>query len=466
MNRLALPAVAAIALAPWGAMAQDFDPALVERGRYVAIAADCAACHTNHEEGVEWAGGYILESPMGAMVSTNITPSKEFGIGDWTLEQFSRAVRKGVAPGMHFLYPGMPYSDYAQITDDDISALYAFIMTEIEPVDAAPEATTQLSFPFNIRYVMMGWNLLFARSAPFEAADVAPGAADRGEYLVKALAHCNTCHTPRNVLLAEDTSQFLQGGNVGGWEAPNLTSDPISGLGGWSDDEIKQYLSVGHAHGKAQAAGPMAEAVSYSLQYLNDDDLQAIVDFLRTVPPTRTPGQIRPSFALRDPDTRALLNEDGSAGAIPTVTPSQGEELFMASCANCHGADGRGTDDFYYPSLINNAATSGMTASNLVMVISTGLQRETEDDYFFMPAYAGSWDSQQIADVANYVLESFGNPALHVTADYVELLQAGGEKPLLLRAMPYLLALGGIVAVAVLLLLIGLIRARRRARMI
>ncbi|ADO41503.1 c-type cytochrome [Ketogulonicigenium vulgare] len=462
MNRLALPAIATLALIPMGVLAQDFDPDLVERGRYVAVAADCAACHTNHEEGLEWAGGYVLDTPMGQMISTNITPSVEFGIGGWTEAQFERAVRHGVAPGLHMIYPGMPYADYARISDEDISALYAFIMSEIEPIDQAPALQTSLAFPFNIRYVMAGWNLLFGHNQPFDAATTQPGGADRGEYLVTALAHCNTCHSPRNILMAEG-GPFLSGGNVGGWDVPNITSDPISGIGGWSDEEIVQYLRQGNAHGKAQAAGPMAEAVSYSLQYLNDDDLQAIAAFLRTVPPVRTEGQDVPSFAFRDPDTLALMNPDGTVGAVPAVTPNpEGEQLFLSSCANCHGADARGTDDFYYPSLVNNAATSGTSAANLVMVISSGLQRETEEDYFFMPAYAGQWTSQQIADVANYVLQSYGNPELVVDAAYVELLQAGGEPPLLMRAMPYLLALGGIGAVAVLLLIIYLIRNRRR----
>ncbi len=241
---------------------------LIAKGKYLAIAADCGACHTAPDHGAEMSGGYIISSPLGNIVSSNITPSKTAGIGDYTEQDFARAVREGINKQGQHLYPAMPYTSYAKITDSDIHALYAYFMHGVKADDNVP-APTNLPFPFNIRSSMFFWNMLFADAKPFTPAADKSAEINRGDYLVNALAHCDTCHTPRNALMGQNNDQALSGGSLGSWYAPNITPDKQAGIGNWSDAEIAQYLKTGHVAGKAQAAGPMAEAVEHSLQYLS-----------------------------------------------------------------------------------------------------------------------------------------------------------------------------------------------------
>ncbi|PKA39469.1 hypothetical protein CWR43_32340 [Rhizobium sullae] len=283
----------------YAVLAADAD--LVARGKYLATAADCSACHTNGEAGAHFAGGYAIHSPMGEIFSTNITPSRQFGIGNYSGEQFARAVREGIrADGAH-LYPAMPYPSYSRLTDGDIKALYAYFMEEVEPVDA-PAPATELPFPFSIRASMIGWNLLFRNNERFVPDATKAAEWNRGKYLVDGLGHCGDCHTPRNLLLASDNSQYLAGGEAGPWHAPNLTSDSVSGIGGWSDEALQSYLLTGKSE-HARASGPMAEAVQHSLQHLTVEDTRAMIAYLRTVAPVRAIGQTESNFSHGDVQT-------------------------------------------------------------------------------------------------------------------------------------------------------------------
>ncbi|MBO9197644.1 cytochrome c [Rhizobium sp. 16-449-1b] len=461
-------AVGALVFSAMPTFAQDADlKALIERGHAVSIASDCMACHrTAAPDGKPFAGGYTIASPMGPIVAPNITPSKEFGIGNWTEAQFTDAVRNGVAPRGH-LYPAMPYTAYRGMTDEDIHALYTYLTHDVAPVDEAPSAKTTLPFPFNQRIAMAGWNLLFNRATPFDSAAVAPGAAERGKYLVDALAHCGACHTPRNTFMAEDAGQYLGGGDVGGWHAPNITSDPISGIGGWNTQEIVAYLKHGNAVGKSQAAGPMAEAVEHSFRHMSDEDLTAMAVYLKTVPPIRAAGQTVPAFAHKDakPDDIAKLDYaiDRSPAAMQNGSSVDGQELYVSACATCHQLNGSGTEDQFYPSLTSNRATGGLTASNLVMAIVEGIHRPTNDVTVAMPAFKNQLTNAQIAAVSNYVLARFGNDTLKVSEQDVVTLRNGGEVPLLIRATPWLMWGGACAAAIVLILLIGLFLRRKPA---
>ena len=254
---------------------------LVKRGEYLAKAGDCIACHSA-PQGKPFAGGLPLATPLGEIVSTNITPSKTQRHRQLHARSVQRgAARSGVrADGQH-LYPAMPYTSYAKVSDDDVKALYAYFMQGVAPVDTSPPPTA-LPFPFNIRLSMAAWNLLFLDHQPFNADPAKSVEWNRGAYLVQGLAHCSTCHTPRNALMAEDTSASLGGSVVGTWYAPNVSSDTTSGIGSWSEDEIAAYLRTGHVVGRAQAAGPMAEAVDNSFQHLSDTDLHAMAVYLKS----------------------------------------------------------------------------------------------------------------------------------------------------------------------------------------
>lgn len=424
-------------------------------GKRLAVAADCVACHTA-PEGKPFAGGYALSSPMGVIYSTNITPSKTAGIGAYTSEQFARAVRDGVTPDGTHLYPAMPYTSYAKMTDADVAELYHYFMQEVQAVDA-PARKTELDFPFNIRASMLGWNALFHSQKRFTADPGKTAEVNRGDYLVNALAHCDTCHTPRNVLMGADNSKALAGAALGSWYAPNITSDKTSGIGAWSSAELVKYLRTGHVEGKAQAAGPMAEAVEHSLQHLDDSDLKAIAAYLLQTPPINSgEAKARHQFGQASSDELTLR------GGQPADNP--GWHIFSGTCANCHQANGQGTRE--YPSLFNNTATS--RSDNLIAAIVYGVHREVDGVEVEMPAFGADalftdrLDDQQIADVSNYVLSRYGNSALQVTAADVAQVREGGPKaPLAIAAkftVPLLILAGGLIA----LLAIRLIIRRRR----
>lgn len=448
-------ALLALLVAARAAAADNADATLLQRGQYLAAAGDCAACHTA-PGGKPYAGGLTVPTPVGDIISTNITPSARAGIGRYTEAQFRDALRKGIrADGQH-LYPAMPYTSYAQVTDEDVHALYAYFMRGVAPVDSRP-VPTRLPFPFNIRLSMAVWNGLFLDRKPFAPEPGRSAAWNRGAYLVRGLAHCSTCHTPRNLLMAERPSQALAGGMVGSWLAPNITSDPHSGIGGWSDQDLVDYLRLGRARGKAQAAGPMAEAVDHSLQHLEPADLQAIATYLKTVPAQHDPA-----------DTRAVDSWgaafDGIADQRGTALPDDAEQwsgaqLYDAHCASCHQVGGEGSFDGGLPSLFHNTATGRAEIGNLVLVILDGI-RWTDASGVRMPGFAHALSDREVATLANYLTLRYGNPAARITGTQVAGLRGGG-------ASSHLVALVRLAMIAVLVLVLAIIilwRRRKRRR--
>lgn len=440
---------------------------LVARGRYIATLGDCAACHTAPgTRGKDFAGGYGIASPLGTIFSTNITPSKTHGIGNYSYEDFERAVRRGVArDGLH-LYPAMPYDAYAGVTDDDMQALYAFFMHGVKPVDEAPAQATRLPFPFNLRVSMVVWNLLYADGKPFQPEPRLSPEQNRGKYLTDTLAHCASCHSPRGLLMGPLAGQYLKGSDVGPWHAPDITADPRTGLGNWSADEIARYLKTGRVAGKAQAAGPMAEAVEHSFQHVTDADLQAIAAYLKTVGATDAAAVLAAAAAPAD-------NSRGDEASIRGRHPSNahdslklGAELYSGYCASCHQPAGTGSDNQLYPSLSRNSATGAQTTTNLVATILYGVDRDAGGYHALMPhfgrgSYVAELNDQQVADISNYVLTTFGNPAAaKVSTADVQRARSGGPVALLARLQPYIPAL---IALA-LLLPVLLVLARRRRK--
>jgi len=271
---------------PTGAPAALAQASLVERGAYLARAADCEACHTT-QDGKPYAGGLPFKLPFGTLYSTNVTPDKETGIGNYSDQDFLNAVHRGIRYDGVRLYPAMPFASYSYMTDDDALAIKAYLFS-LPPVRApAPENT--LSFPFNQRWAMTFWSAVFNRDSRFAPDTSKSPEWNRGAYLSEALAHCGECHTPRNLAFALDNRRKFVGAVAAGWRAYNITSDKATGVGAWADDDLVSYLAIGHANGHGTASGPMGEAIDRSFNYMVGEDIRAVVAYLRTVPPITSP---------------------------------------------------------------------------------------------------------------------------------------------------------------------------------
>lgn len=450
-------------------MGQRFSEEMINQGRYLATASDCIACHTSDKR-KPMAGGHAIDSPVGRIVATNITPSRTFGIGNYTEQQFADAVRLGVRADGARLYPAMPYTAFSYITDEDIHALYAYFMEGVKPVDE-PTEPTELPFPMNIRASMIGWNFLFANTRPFEPDAAESELWNRGRYLSVGPGHCATCHTPRGFTMQEKTGKALQGAHVGAWFAPDITSSSVNGIGSWSVEELMTYLATGRLEGKAQAAGPMAEAVTHSFSRLREDDLRAISTYILSVPPSDPiPSVTENRFDHGGPgdllvDFRGTSYEDGMR--LPGL--GRGAQIYSANCASCHGYEGQGTRDAYYPSLFGKSITGGTSTANLIAVILNGVERETpQGGHVFMPPFGDQdnamvpLDNDEIAALSNYIFTFYGNPGLSVTPAEVQVIRDGGPKSDIVLIARIGLAAGVLVVLGLGVWLFRRRRANRR----
>jgi mono/diheme cytochrome c family protein len=380
---------------------------LVERGKYLALAADCKACHTV-PGGVAFAGGRGFTLPFGTLYTPNITPDKETGIGAWSNAEFLRAVHHGVGRDGRRLYPAFPYGSYALLTDDDVLAIKAYLFS-LPPVHRETRPNT-FSFPFNQRWTMMFWSALFVPDKRFEPVAQRSPQWNRGGYLVEAAAHCGECHTPRNLMFAMDTRRKFAGGQAEGWNAYNITSDPDSGIGAWTAAQLAGYLSSVHGSDAGVASGPMAEAVDLSLSRLTASDIDAMLVYLRTVPAIRSANLPRPTGAAQ-----------GYAAAGASDHPV-GKRIFEGSCASCHAWNGAGA-------LVVQARLTGVravndpSATNVAKMVLAG-STDGQSGRASMPGFAGALSDTEIAEVANYVTERFGAAPSHLTGRDVEKLRA------------------------------------------
>ncbi|MFE8872988.1 c-type cytochrome [Acetobacter persici] len=392
-----------------------------------------------------------MKTPLGTMFSTNITPSRRFGIGEYSEADFSRAVRKGIRKDGSNLYPAMPYTAYSYMTDQDVHELYVYFMNSVQPVENAPPRTS-LPFPMNIRSSMMFWNMLFRNDRSFQPDPERSAVWNRGAYLAQGAAHCGTCHTPRGFLMQEKPSEDLGGASLGSWYAPNITSDKISGIGNWSHENIKTYLKSGHIDGVAQAAGGMGEAVEHSFQHLTDADLNALATYLETTKPVRDPkdGNIS-RFALGKPISSADLvrgDQPIRSGDNPNIS---GAELFMGNCASCHNYRAQGSHDGYYPSLWYNSVTGASSPDNLIATILFGVERRSSGTEAFMPGFGGKktdafqLSDSEIAKLSQYVVDTYGRKKVSVSPSQVALIRQGGPKSPLLVLSRIGMAAGAIV---------------------
>ncbi|CAB3715980.1 c-type cytochrome [Paraburkholderia rhynchosiae] len=255
---------------------------LVKRGEYLARVGDCAACHTA-DKTRPFAGGLAIDTRFGTIVTPNITPDPDTGIGQWTDEDFLRAMHEGIGKSGERLYPTFPYVEYTKVAEHDVLAIRAYLNT-LAPIHYTPRPNS-LKFPFNQRWLMVFWNMFNFTEERFVPDPRQSAEWNRGAYLVEGLAHCEECHTPRNFTRGLKSDSRLSGAVQAGWHAYNITPDKKSGVGTWSDDELQTYLSTGAVPGRAKAAGPMAAVVASSTRYLTREDLRSIVQYLRSVPP-------------------------------------------------------------------------------------------------------------------------------------------------------------------------------------
>ncbi|CAO3426817.1 c-type cytochrome [Azospirillum endophyticum] len=382
-------------------------PELVAHGEYIAQAADCAACHST-PGGKPYAGGLPFTLAFGTIYAPNITPDRETGIGDWSDAEFVRAMRHGVGKDGEDLYPAFPYTAYTQMSDQDILAVKAYLAS-LPPVKAQTPAN-RLGFPYDQRYLVRAWKLLFMPDGPMQPDPSHPPDWNRGAYLVEALGHCGECHTPRNRLFALDRDRKFVGAEAAGWKAYNITADKQTGIGNWTDRELADYLSTGHAEGRGSASGSMAEVVDYSLRHLTPEDIKAMIAYLRTIPPQTS-------------DLAAAINPHPPAAKAPSpyAPPSDesgkdtvGLRVFQGACASCHGWNGEGLQHSH-AALAGSQSVNDPAGTNALKVILHGTRLETREGEVFMPGFAAGYDDVEIAAVTNYVLGHFGGKQAAVT---------------------------------------------------
>jgi mono/diheme cytochrome c family protein len=396
------------------------DAALIEQGRYLATAGDCISCHTR-PQGVPFAGGLPITTPFGVIYSANITPDVGTGIGAWSEREFARALHEGIAADGRYLYPAFPYTAYTKVTDQDVQAIYAYLRS-LAPVRYTPPPN-ELRFPFNSRGLLAGWNLLYLQSGRYVTDPAKSAEWNRGAYLVQGLAHCGACHTPRNLLGGERTSEALAGGayldeisdevindrvapmderTVRLWSAPNLTQ-ASTGLAAWTVDEIAAYLKSGH-NARAGAFGPMSVVIARGTSHLSAEDIRAMAVYLKSLPPAQQQ-QSQPDEERR----RA------------------GEIVYTTRCGDCHQSTGLGMPrsanadpSKTAPPLAGNPTLQAPNPATLINLVLYGAHEAVPGSESW-PKMSGfelsvGLDDEQIAALCTYVRSSWGNRAGPVDA--------------------------------------------------
>ncbi|MET0746596.1 MAG: cytochrome c [Rhizobium sp.] len=374
----------------------------IERGRYLTVLGDCAACHTV-PGGAPFAGGVAIETPFGKLVGANITPDADTGVGKYSEADFQRVMAEGMGKGGYHLYGAMPFTAYTKVSKADNSAIWAYLQT-IEPVHHAVE-TNQLPFPFSVRASLSVWNLLNFTPGEFKPDASKTAEWNRGAYIVEGLGHCGTCHTPKSVLGGDKNDQFLQGSVLGAWYAPNITADAHKGIGAWSNEDIIAYLKTGSNRFDI-ASGPMAEEVTNSSQHWSDADLKAVATYLKDNGKTDAP--VPAAIAATDPRLVA------------------GKAIYADRCSACHVPSGEGVPGLF-PKLASAPLVNADDATSLVHVVLAGSQAgftRAAPTGPAMPSFAFNLSDDDVANVLTYVRNSWGNSAAAVSPSDVKALRA------------------------------------------
>ncbi len=381
------PIDAAAAAAPASA-------AQVERGAYLALAGNCAGCHTARG-GAAYAGGRGIETPFGTVYAGNLTPDADTGLGRWNAAQFWRALHNGRSASGRLLYPAFPYPHFTRITREDSDAIFAYLR-QLPPVHQ-PARPHALRFPYDSQLALAVWRALFFSPGALPAEPGRPAEWQRGRYLVHGLGHCSACHAPRNLLGATRDEQDLGGAPIPmqDWYAPALNAAAEAGVAGWDRAQVVQLLKTGRGP-QGSVLGPMAEVVYRSLQHLNDADLQAIAAYLQSLPQVPAVSPAAPAAAA---DT------------------ARGRDIYERRCADCHGSDGRGVPGAYPPLAGNRKVTMASSANLVLVVVNGGFPPATAGNPrpYGMPPFGQELNAADIAAVLSHIRASWGNHAAPVS---------------------------------------------------
>jgi len=359
---------------------------LVARGADLAAIGNCAACHTR-EDGKPFAGGRPMKTPFGTIYSTNITPDTETGIGNWSSDDFLRTMHKGVDREGRNLYPAFPYDHFTRVTDNDVEAIYAFIMTRERVRDIPPQ--NKLSFPMSQRPMISGWKVLFFERGVYRADPQHDAEWNRGAYLVEGLGHCGSCHTPRNAMGAEKRSRNLDGGDAEGWDAPALSSASAS-PSPWTAEQLYTYLRQGWDKSHGTAVGPMRPVV-HDLSQVPESDVRAIAKYVAS----NMEGAKPPSTA--------------SAPAADDPTQRKGETVFKGACASCHEAAGGDAVQSTKPIPLDvTTSVNAPEANNAIRVILEGVWPDSGDKGALMPGFEGALTEDQLVSLLVYTRARYG----------------------------------------------------------
>ncbi|QSX33263.1 cytochrome c [Shewanella avicenniae] len=386
---------------------------LIQHGEYVARLSDCVACHTIPDK-APFSGGLKMMTPIGAVYSTNITPDNATGIGRYSLADFDRAVRHGVAQDGHRLYPAMPFPSYAKLTDDDVKALYAYFMHGVAPV-AQPNHASDIPWPLNMRWPLALWAALFSDEGSYQPNSAENAQWNRGAYLVQGPGHCGSCHTPRGLAMQEQaldqsSKQYLAGALLDGWYAPSLRNDHNIGIGRWSEADVVQFLKNGRNQ-HAVVYGSMTDAYNNSTQFMSDEDLSAIAHYLKSLPGN-------PAV-----DGEPWRHQQQTFSA--NTANSQGAHIYLTRCAACHGADGIGREQWIPPLAGASSMLTRHDASaiNITLNGSSRIVTQGVPDAYRMPPFRQQLSDQEIAAVLSFIRSAWGNQGAAVTADSVKTIR-------------------------------------------
>lgn len=378
---------------------RPIDP-VIARGRYLARAGDCVACHTT-PGGQTYAGGLAMDTPFGTIYTPNITPDRKHGIGSWTEEDFWRAMHNGISPGNKLLYPVFPFVSFSRVSRPDVDAIFAYLQS-LPPV-AQPNRPNKMTFPFNQRAMLVFWRALFFRPGEFKPVPGKSAEWNRGAYLVEGLGHCSMCHTSFNALGATIQDADFAGGliPIQNWYAPALNASKEQGLGNWSEDDIVQFLKTGTSP-RGAVYGPMADVVFHSLQYLDAADLKSIAMFLRAQPVLASPTD-QPKFDVTEVYASGLFK--------------RGRQIYNNDCAECHQKNGEGVGSTY-PPLAGNPSIVAQPGINAIrMVLLGGFQPGTAANPrpYSMPSFSQTLNDEDVAAVVTYIRQAWGNKASAVS---------------------------------------------------